>query len=112
MRRPSFATTGLGRYGKRTRRAALLATVGRVVSWAELCTLVEPVCLTPSKGCRPSGLERGSVSNSGGDGSICRAPARSDQPQTAGPDRMLESSAVGLTGKISAHPKAASANGT
>ena len=46
------------RYGKRTRRAAFLADMERVVPWAELCALIEPVYPKPGNGRPPVGLER------------------------------------------------------
>jgi transposase, IS5 family len=34
---------GFERYGKTTRRAQFLAEMDRVVPWAELCAVIEPV---------------------------------------------------------------------
>lgn len=58
MRQATLATAGFERYSKPTRRAAFLAKMDRVVPWAELCALIEPVYPQPGKGRRPVGLER------------------------------------------------------
>lgn len=41
MKQMTLASGGFERYGKTTRRAALLAGMDRVVPWVELCALVE-----------------------------------------------------------------------
>jgi IS5 family transposase len=58
MKQITLATTGFERYTKTTRRAAFLAEMDRVVPWAELCALVEPVYPKPGNGRPPVGLER------------------------------------------------------
>jgi IS5 family transposase len=58
MRQATLATAGFERDSKPTRRAAFLAEMDRVVPWAELCALIEPVYPRPGKGRRPVGLER------------------------------------------------------
>ena len=58
MRQATLATAGFERYGKPTRRAGFLARMERVVPWAELCALIEPVYPRHGKGRRPVGLER------------------------------------------------------
>jgi IS5 family transposase len=58
MKQITLATAGFERYAKTTRRAAFLAEMERVVPWAELCALVEPVYPKPGNGRPPVGLER------------------------------------------------------
>lgn len=58
MKQMTLATAGFERYGKTTRRAAFLAEMERVVPWAELCGLIEPVYAKPGKGRPPVGVER------------------------------------------------------
>jgi len=58
MKQITLATAGFERYAKTTRRAAFLAEMDRVVPWAELCALVEPVYPRPGNGRPPVGLER------------------------------------------------------
>jgi IS5 family transposase len=58
MKQMTLATEGFERYGKRTRRAAFLADMERVVPWGELCALIEPVYPKPGNGRPPVGLER------------------------------------------------------
>jgi len=58
MRQITLATVGFERYARTTRRAAFLAEMERVVPWAELCALVEPVYPKPGNGRPPVGLER------------------------------------------------------
>lgn len=43
MKQMTLASTGFEKYGKTTRRAQFLAEMERVVPWAELCALIEPV---------------------------------------------------------------------
>jgi IS5 family transposase len=54
----TLGATGFERYAKTTRRAAFLSEMDRVVPWAELCALIEPVYPNPGKGRPPVGLER------------------------------------------------------
>ena len=54
----TLAAGGFERYGKTTRRAAFLADMERVVPWAELCALIEPVYPKAGNGRPPVGLER------------------------------------------------------
>jgi IS5 family transposase len=54
----TLSTSGFDRYGKRTRRAAFLTEMERVVPWRELCALIEPFYPKPGNGRRPIGLER------------------------------------------------------
>ena len=42
MRQTTFAETKFERFAKRTRRAAFLAEMERVVPWGEIVALVEP----------------------------------------------------------------------
>ena len=58
MKQMTLGATGFERYAKTTRRAAFLAEMDRVVPWAELCALIEPVYPKPGKGRPPVGLER------------------------------------------------------
>ena len=58
MKQITLATAGFERFAKTTRRAAFLAEMNRVVPWAELCGLVEPVYPKPGNGRPPVGLER------------------------------------------------------
>ena len=58
MKQMTLAVSGFERYGKTTRRAAFLAEMERVVPWAALCALIEPVYPKPGKGRPPVGLER------------------------------------------------------
>lgn len=58
MKQMTLAVSGFERYGKTTRRAAFLAEMERVVPWAALCALIEPVYPKPGKGRPPMGLER------------------------------------------------------
>lgn len=51
-------TTGFERYSKKTRRAAFLEEMERVVPWSELCALVEPHYPQAGNGRRPVGIER------------------------------------------------------
>lgn len=54
----TLSAGGFDRYGKRTRRAAFLAEMDRVVPWLALCAVVEPVYPKAGKGRPPIGLER------------------------------------------------------
>ncbi|MGH9206059.1 MAG: IS5 family transposase [Acidimicrobiales bacterium] len=58
MKQLTLATAGFERYGKTTRRAALLAEMERVVPWSELRALIEPVYPKPGNGRPPVGVER------------------------------------------------------
>jgi transposase, IS5 family len=58
MKQKTLATLGFDKYAKTTRRAAFLAEMQRVVPWAELCALIEPVYPKPGNGRPPVGLER------------------------------------------------------
>ena len=58
MKQKTLATLGFDKYTKITRRAAFLAEMQRVVPWAGLCTLIEPVYPKPGNGRPPVGLER------------------------------------------------------
>ena len=50
--------TGFERYRKKTRRAAFLEEMNRVVPWGELCARIEPHYPKPGNGRPPVGLER------------------------------------------------------
>ena len=54
----TLATAGFERYRKPTRREAFLAEMDRVVPWAALCALIEPVYPKRGNGRPPVGLER------------------------------------------------------
>ena len=58
MKQTTLATAGFERYGKTTRRAVFLAEMERVVPWAALCGLIEPVYPKPGNGRPPVGVER------------------------------------------------------
>lgn len=60
MKQTTFATvTGFESFRKTTRREVFLTEMNRVVPWAELCALIEPVYPKPEgAGRRPVGLER------------------------------------------------------
>jgi len=59
MKQQTLATAnGFERYSKRTRRTEFLEEMERVVPWAELCALVEPVYPKAGNGRHPVGLER------------------------------------------------------
>ena len=58
MKQTSFSISGFDKYAKTTRRAAFLAQMDRVVPWAGLCALIEPVYPKPGNGRPPVGLER------------------------------------------------------
>ena len=60
MKQMTLANTGFEKYGKTTRRAQFLAEMDRVVPWAELCAVVEPVYpkAGPAGGRPTVGLER------------------------------------------------------
>jgi IS5 family transposase len=58
MKQMTLSTGGFDRYGKSTRRAAFLAEMDRVVPWAALCALIEPVYPKAGNGRPPIGLER------------------------------------------------------
>ncbi len=58
MKQGTLAAAGFERYGKKTRRAAFLAEMERVVPWAVLCALIEPVYPKPGNGRPPVGIER------------------------------------------------------
>jgi len=52
------AQSGFERYTKKTRRAEFLEEMERVVPWAELCALIEPVYPKAGQGRPPVGVER------------------------------------------------------
>ena len=58
MKQMTLATAGFERYAKTTRRAVFLSEMDRVVPWAALCRLIEPVYRKPGNGRPPVGLER------------------------------------------------------
>jgi IS5 family transposase len=58
MRQLTLATVGFERYAKRTRRAAFLAEMERVVPWAALCRVIELFYPKPGNGRPPIGVER------------------------------------------------------
>ena len=58
MKQMTLSAGGFERYGKTTRRAAFLAEMDRVVPWAKLCAVVEPVYPKVGNGRPPIGLER------------------------------------------------------
>lgn len=58
MKQMTLSAGGFDRHGKTTRRAAFLAEMDRVVPWAALCALIEPVYPKAGKGRPPIGLER------------------------------------------------------
>ncbi|MBI2779828.1 MAG: IS5 family transposase [Gammaproteobacteria bacterium] len=59
MRQQTFAETSFERYRKTTRREVFLAEMDKVVPWAELCALIEPVYpKAEGAGRPPIGLER------------------------------------------------------
>jgi IS5 family transposase len=58
MKQMTLAASGFEKHVKATRRAQFLAEMERVVPWAELCTLIEPVYSKGTTGRPPVGLER------------------------------------------------------
>ena len=58
MKQMTLAAVGFERYAKTTRRALFLAEMERVVPWAALCGLIEPVYPKPGNGRPPVGVER------------------------------------------------------
>jgi transposase, IS5 family len=58
MKQLTLATMGFERYAKTTRRAAFLAEMEQVVSWSELCALIEPFYPKPGNGRPPVEVER------------------------------------------------------
>lgn len=60
MKNTQMTLSGCGfeKYAKTTRRAQFLAEMERVVPWAKLCALIEPVYPKPGNGRPPVGLER------------------------------------------------------
>jgi IS5 family transposase len=58
MKQTTFAEGTFDRFKKPTRRAVFLAEMERVVPWAELVALIEPVYPKPGNGRPPVGLER------------------------------------------------------
>ena len=54
----ALSAGGFERYGRTTRRAAFLVEMNRVVPWAKLCAVVEPVYPKAGNGRPPIGLER------------------------------------------------------
>jgi transposase, IS5 family len=53
----TLASAGFEKYAKTTRRAQFLWEMNRVVPWAQLCALLEPVYPKPGSGRPPVGLE-------------------------------------------------------
>ncbi len=58
MKQTTLSITGFDKYAKTTRRAVFLSEMERVVPWAKLCALIEPVYPKPGNGRPPVGLER------------------------------------------------------
>jgi len=58
MKQMTLASSGFERYAKRTRRAAFLAEMDRVVPWADLCALIEPFYPKAGNGRPPKALEQ------------------------------------------------------
>ena len=58
IKQAALATAGFERYGKTTRRPVFLAAMERVVPWAALCGLIEPVYPKPGNGRPPVRVER------------------------------------------------------
>jgi transposase, IS5 family len=58
MKQMTLSASGFDRYSKKTRRAAFLAEMDRVVPWRELCALIEPFYPKAGNGRPPVGLER------------------------------------------------------
>ena len=58
MKQLTLATAGFDRFAKRTRRAAFLCEMERVVPWAALCRLIEPYYPKAGAGRPPVGVER------------------------------------------------------
>ncbi|MGH7210389.1 MAG: IS5 family transposase, partial [Acetobacteraceae bacterium] len=58
MKQGALAAVGFERYGKKTRRAAFLAEMERVVPCSALSALIEPVYPKPGNGRPPVGVER------------------------------------------------------
>ena len=58
MKQMTLASSGFERYAKRTRRAAFLAEMDRVVPWAGLRALIEPFYPKAGSGRPPIALER------------------------------------------------------
>lgn len=57
MKQMAMATSGFQKFAKTTRRAQFLAEMDRVVPWAELCALIEPVHPIVGNGRPPKPLE-------------------------------------------------------
>ena len=58
MKQTTFASAAWDRKGKVTRRERFLGEMDRVVPWAQLCALIEPVYPKVGNGRPPIGLER------------------------------------------------------
>ena len=58
MRQLTLASASFDKHSKQTRRAKFLAEMDRVVSWRELCAVIEPVYPRAGNGRPPIGLER------------------------------------------------------
>jgi IS5 family transposase len=58
MRQTTLAMAGLDRYAKKTRKAAFLEEMDKIMPWARLCGLIEPFYPKAGKGRPPIGLER------------------------------------------------------
>jgi IS5 family transposase len=55
MKQLTLAAVGFEGYAKRTRRAAFLAEMERVVGWSALCAVIEPFYPKPGNGRPPIG---------------------------------------------------------
>ena len=55
MKQPTLAVVGFEAFAKKTRRSELLATMNRVLPWADLLALIEPYYAKVPRGpgCRP-----------------------------------------------------------
>jgi IS5 family transposase len=58
MKQMTLAASGFEKHSKATRRAQFLAEMERVVPWAALCALIDPVYSKGTTGRPPVGLER------------------------------------------------------
>src|SRR3954452_24907983 len=58
MRQLTLASASFDKHSKQTRRAKFLAEMDQVVTWRELCAVVEPFYPRAGNGRPPIGLER------------------------------------------------------
>jgi hypothetical protein len=72
MKQLTLAIVGFARYGKRTRRAAFLGEMERVVRWSAPCALIDPYYPNPTMAARRSGSSGCWACISCSTGSICR----------------------------------------